>query len=272
MKKASDYIIHSKSFFVIALLIMLFTSVLALALYMFDAYEIYGHNFSEMGNETLRIYARLFLTSVGSTLAVLSLLMVNRHNKNFFYFGVTGTLLLTANALMSNLMFDAIKWLCVCLVLSFQAIVWNLRKDREIVFKKITTGPLVISIISILILSTIISIGVAAIPSNSVFYNKKPYLDPIQFIFTITGNLLAIYYFVESRIYYMIGNAITLFMFVTIVCSGELLSLIQLAQSTLYLLITIAGYLNMVYINKENNNELKNVEPDICIGPHCNLQ
>ncbi len=275
MKKFSEWVIHSKSFFWTALAIMLVFSLLSILLYIFDVYSIYNTLFSELSTsgKVIDVWSRIILTSVGSTLAVLSLLLVNRHNKNFFYYGVTGTILLTINAFMSELMFDAIKWLCVCIVLSSQAIIWNLRGDREVVFKKITTGPLVTTIVTILLLSLVASIGVAMIPKESLFYNKKPYMDPVQFTFTITGNLLAIFYFVESRIYYMIGNTITLVMFIIIVSDGELLSLIQLSQSLLYLLITICGYFTM--LNNRNDDGKKwvvDIQDSICIGPHCNLQ
>ncbi len=275
MKRLADWVIHSKSFFWTALTVMLVFSSISIILYVFDVYAIYSITFSELSTsgKAADVWSRILLTSIGSTLAVLSLLLVNRHNKNFFYYGVSGTILLTVNAFMSQLMFDAIKWLCVCLVLTSQAIVWNLRGDREVTFKKITTGPLVITILAILIFSLGASVGVAMIPTDSLFYNKKPYMDPIQFVFTITGNLLAIFYFVESRIYYMIGNTITLVMFIVIVGDGELLSLIQLAQSSLYLLITVCGYFTMLTNRNDDGKKwVVDIQDSICIGPHCNLQ
>lgn len=268
--KASNWIINSKSFFWIALGTMLFVSALTIILFVCNVYEINGYKFSDTpGDEQFLTWSRITLTSVGSTLAVLSLLMVNRHNKNFFYFGVTSTLLLMINGILSDLLFDAMKWFFVGAVLSTQAILWNINHHKQKEFKRISTTPLVIAIFTILIVSLLVGVyGVANIPESSLFYNKRPVLDPIQFAFTIVGNLLIMLYFVESRIIYMIGNLITIFMFTMIVISGELLSLIQITQALLYFIITISGYSSMKIRYKCSNPDS---EDDVTLSGVCSL-
>ncbi len=272
MNRVSNWIINSKEFFWIALSMMILITSLTILLYLLNVYEVNGLYFNELkgGMEEFDLWARIILTSAGSTLAVLSLLLVNRHNKNFFYFGVTSTILLTLNGFLSHLFFDAIKWMCVGVVLSTQAIIWNVRSNKEVNFKSINILPLVGIIAAITIIATIAGIGVSFIPEDSLFYNKKPILDPVQFAFTIVGNILIMLYFIESRIIYMIGNIITLFMFTLIIGQGELLSLIQLVQGGLYLTITISGYITMKEM-KKNKDKASTDESIVEIGDYCCL-
>ncbi len=273
MLKFSNWVINSKSFFWTALSMMLLITSLTILLYVFNVYQINGVKFNEIepGSESILLWTRVILTSLGSTLAVLSLLLVNRHNKNFFYFGVTSTVLLTVNALLSDLFFDAIKWGCVGIVLSTQAIIWHIKDHGEVKFKKINTLPLLGIIAIITIVSITAGIGVSFIPDDSLFYNKKPIMDPVQFAFTITGNVLIMLYFIESRIIYMIGNVITMVMFLIIIGDGELLSLIQLMQGTLYLIITVSGYVTMKDIYHNPVNENTSGEYHVEVGDYCCL-
>lgn len=278
MEKVSNWIIKSKEFFFIAMFAMVFMSVLSILLFLFDVYQINGYLFSESmgasGSEQALLWSRVFLTAIGSTLAVLSILMVNRHDKNFFYFGVTGTLILACNGFISQLMFDALKWLIVASILATQAVVWHVRKDHDIKFKRISPVPLLVGILVVTLVSFAIGYGlVSKIPSDSLFYNKKPVLDPIQFSFTVIGNILIMLYFIESRIVFMIGNVITMSMYGMIVIQGDLLTLIQLTQATLYLIITIAGFVTMK-LHYHNSKEIVIKDGDlcsICIGPTCEV-
>lgn len=249
MAKFSNWVIHSKLFFWMAFIIMLSISLLMISLFLLNIYEVNGLKFNEINLATyiekVRLWSRIILTSIGSTFVVLSFLMVNRHNKNFFYFGITGSLILASNAFISDLFFDACKWLCVATVLSIQTVLWHIKKDGETKFKRITNMYLIIIVIIVLIVGVISGALVNNIPESSLFYNKKPFLDPIQFAFTITGNVLIMLYFVESRLIYIIGNIITIVMFSMIVASGDLISIIQLVQALLYFVITISAYLIM---------------------------
>ena len=67
---------------------------------------------------------------------------------------------------------------------------------------------------------------------------------------------MMIFFIVESRIVYLIGNIITMIMFSLIIAEGDILSITQLIQSILYAVITISGYIVMK--NKYKKEELKN--------------
>ncbi len=237
--KVSNWVIESKGFAFLAFLILLFFSVLS--------FVFYFNNPNQLSNLGL---IKLFITNAGSIFATIGLLLVNRGSRNFFFFSLTGCALLFINGLISNLMFDALKWLMVGIVLLFQTFYWN--TNQEIKVKKLSNILIFLIILSIFVTSlTISNTLIANINTQSPFYNKRPYLDLLQFAFTISGNIMMMFMITQSRLVYLIGNIMTIIMFSLIINSGEYTSIAQLVQAILYTIITICGYVNILVVYGE---------------------
>ncbi len=255
----SNWVINSKQFYWIAFLLITASSLIQFILFLANVIDINNFTISELSNQTtsvnIKVWLRLTLSSIGSVLATLGLLMINRGNQNFYFYSLTASLILIINGLVSNLFFDALKWLFVGIVLLLQTIVWSKYLNKLNIFKigwiKITALIVVIFIGSFLIGY----FAIEKIDKSSFFYNKMPILDPIQFALTITGNIMMIFFIVESRIIYALGNIVTILMFGILIGKGDILSLTQLIQGLLYLIITLSGYiaLKSKYI-KENED------------------
>lgn len=242
INKISEWVILSKAFFILASVLLIGSSIITLGLFV-----------STNDNISTNEWLRLIFTDLGSLFATLGILMVNRGSKNFYYFSLTGAFLLFVNGIISQLFFDAIKWLLIGTILLIQTIYW-LRSLDKIKIKKWNIWIVLLTILILFISSFLIGkFGVSKIPEESFFYNKSPVLDPIQSTFSIAGNLMMLFIIIESRFVFLIGNVLTLYMFASIVGHGDYISTPQLVQAILYTLITISGYINIR--NNYNQNE-----------------
>lgn len=225
-------------------------SLIVISLFLFNIYSINGLTFEQLTsgwtNKSLSVITRILLTPIGATLAVLSLLLINRNKKQFIYYAMPSAILLTINSLMSQLMFDAMKWLSVGTILFIQCVIWSRKKEEGYMSISIEYWQTILIGITLMIIGLSVGIfGVSNIPDTSLFYNKKPVLDPLQFTFTLAGNIMMIFFVVQSRIIYLIGNLLTWTMFLSVIINGDLLTLILFTQISIYMMITISGYLTM---------------------------
>ncbi|BDU67420.1 MAG: hypothetical protein TYPL_0730 [Candidatus Tyloplasma litorale] len=247
----ANWVIKSKGFFCLAITLLALSSIIISILFFKNIIEINNYYFDEIKDIddksiSMNIYFRLVLTSLGSIFATLGILLINRNNSNFFYFALTATFLLAVNGFISKLFFDALKWLAVGTILGTQAIIWNVQDIKTKKIKKINLWFIFGLIIFLFIFGLLIGqFGIKKIPESSHFYNKKPILDPLQFLFTITGNIMIIMFILDSRIVYMIGNLLTSIMFLLITIQGDILSFTQLIQGILYFVISFSGYIIM---------------------------
>lgn len=247
--KTSKIFLESRISFYIILIFMIVSSTIICSLYFFNFYKINEVYFNEIihnkwTNDNISIFFRLILTPIGSSLSIISLLLINRDNSNFVYYAIPATLMLTINSLVSQLIFDAIKWFCIFVILLTQGIIWKRFKN----FKKMEIGMLTTTFIILMLLLFSLPIGIiilSDISKDSIFYNKSPILDPIQFVFTITGNIMMIMFILQSRIIYIIGNVLSMVMMILLVSKGDVLSILIVIQMFIYILITLFGYIKM---------------------------
>lgn len=250
-KKYVDWVLKSKTSFWLIIALMSLTSLIVISLYFFNLYEINDISFNDLCNEwtdkSLSVISRMILTPIGATLAILSLLFINRNKKEFIFFAIPSVVLLTLNSLISHLIFDALKWFCVGTVLLTQSFLWQRRSGNEYKSINMKLWQTILLATILLIIGLLIGVfGISKIPNESIFYNRKPILDPLQFAFTITGNILTIFFILQSRIIYLIGNILTFIMFLLLIIEeNDVLVLILLVQTTLYMIVTISGYLKL---------------------------
>lgn len=254
----ANQIIWSRWFFWFATSIMSFLAVLQLVLFISNVTVINGHKFKDItdglvsGGTSAVIWLRLLLSGIGGVTATLGLLLINRGDKKFYYFSITTAILLAANGFLSQLFFEGCKWVVVGIILATNAIIWNL-PNVEIKTKRMKIWiSIVITASIIFVMALIGNFFVKDIPEESPFYNSMPILDPTQFGLTVTGNILMIFKIVESRIIYGVGNIFTIVMFGWKTMQGDLVSLNQVVQGALYLVVTISGFI-ILYDDYLNN-------------------
>lgn len=255
----AKWVIFSREFFWIATIVMALLAILQFILFFSNITIINGTKFQEIINGEVStshstiVFARLFLSGIGGVTATLGLLLINRGDKKFYYFSITTAILLTLNGFISNLFFEGCKWLVVGIILAINAIIWNI-ESIEIKPKRVKViYSIIATLLIILIMSLIGLFGVSQIPEESPFYNSMPVLDPTQFGLTVTGNVLMIFKIAESRIIYGVGNLFTIFMFAGKTIKGDLVSLSQVFQGILYLIVTCSGF--VLLINEVKNNK-----------------
>ncbi len=255
----ANQIIWSRWFFWLATIVMMVLAVLQFALFIFNFTEVNGHTISDIHDgiatdkESVIIWLRLLLSGIGGVTATLGLLLINRGDKNFYYFSVTTAVLLTLNGFLSNLFFEGVKWMVVGIILVINAIIWNL-PNVELKTKRMDIWLSIGILFSVMISMSLLGyLFVKDIPKESPFYNSMPVLDPTQSGITITGNILMIFKIVESRIIYGVGNIFTIVMFSWKTLQGDLVSLNQVVQGILYLIVTTSGFVILYYDYIDNN-------------------
>lgn len=249
VKRVTNFILKSKISFFSIIGIMFSVTLIAITLFLCNVYTINGWSINGLETGDMPMYSaivRIVFTPVGATLAILSLLLINRNKKDFIYFAIPSAILLTTNSLCSQLFYDAIKWLAVGTILLTQGVLWRKRTTDEYKSIKLPYIETMALAITLLVLGLLVGLAeVYLVPNDSPFHTKEEILDPLQFMFTVAGNVMMIFFIVQSRFIYLIGNVLTAIMFIKLMADGDLLVLVLFTQIVIYNVITICGYITL---------------------------
>lgn len=202
----------------------------------------------------------LILIWIGSIFSMSSIIMSARLNRSFFLFGVFALIIWTTRSFIAGLFLDMIRLIILFIPGVIQYFRWNKEKTTKdkIKVKRLHTWKIITIIFIAIIVGVSIGLGFSYINESSIFYDKVPYMDGLNFSFGLISSLIISFGFLEGWILLIASSFFLIMTYIMLSINfDQAISITGIISTTFFALINFTTGISWLHDYYLDNNTFR---------------